>query len=65
MFVSIFRVCALVTEDTEKEELVNTLLASVFIAKTASQQFQTLEINRGPREGRTYPWSRRIWSEFA
>jgi len=34
----------LVTEDTEKAELLNALLALVFSANTAPQEFQALEV---------------------
>ena len=35
---------ALVTGDTEKLEILNASVASVFIAKTSPQEFQTLDL---------------------
>lgn len=53
---------ALVTEDTERTELLNACFASVLTAKTASQESQTLEI-KDSGEGRTSFWLRKIWPE--
>ena len=47
---------ALVTEDTEKAEIMCIFLASVFTTNTAPRESQTLEV----REWKTSPWSRWI-----
>lgn len=55
---------ALVTEGHREEELQNTFFVSVFIAKAAPLESQTLEkTESGERE--TSSLSRKIWSEIA
>jgi len=55
---------ALVTEYTEKAELLNAFFASVSTAKANPQESQSWEVREKPGERKTFPGSRRIRLEI-